>query len=674
MPAPYIMLNSSGMDTNSVIQKLIEVEKIPLKRLEEDNKRNEIRIQAWEELRIKAKKLADVSKDLYSFTGPFAEKKLYSSDEKSITGAVSPNVKEVNHKIQVLQLAKKHRIRSREIDINEEIPPGKFNILIQSKEIEIDFKGGKVNALEKLLKEKATNDFDVSIINVNSNKVMIVLSSKIFGTKGKLEFKDPDKVLQYLEIIGQKGKKQEIQQQVEFTNRDFQSAEQLEITNNNVIAKDEAEIIYLFPIREQITKIQFRLSFQLQENESARKKEKEKIYIGPDIKNKIDNFELTAPNIIREKIFDSTDLQSEKKSDIGIIKINYEVLGTPKTKIISIEKNQKDYSLELKDFSEDEAIIIHSIEINKNIKGILEFSNLIIKKLEEKEIVFEPLHVIEDAQDAKLLVNGIPLEKNSNENLTDIIPGVSLNLHGTTNYYVELKIEYDYQKILEKIREWVKSYNDLLTFIKENDKFDRDINLQLLRSTNPNEKIEDGFRKLEDSSGIFAGDPLVRRMVSTLNFIVSSSYPTKVKPPIKTLAEIGISTGKIGSNWQDIKKGLLIIDEEKLQESIKIQPDSIKELFASDKNEDLIVDDGVAYKTYQELSDYVKSSGNIISSRIELLKEKIKDNKKIILNKELSLGRKEEMLRQKFGKMESAIQNSKSMNKFLQNKFGIKEE
>lgn len=175
MPAPYIMFNSSGMDTNSVIQKLIEVEKIPLKRLEEDNKRNEIRIQAWEELRIKAKKLADVSKDLYSFTGPFAEKKLYSSDEKSITGAVSPNVKEVNHKIQVLQLAKKHRIRSREIDINEEIPPGKFNILIQSKEIEIDFKGGKVNALEKLIKEKATNDFDVSIINVNSNKVMIVL-------------------------------------------------------------------------------------------------------------------------------------------------------------------------------------------------------------------------------------------------------------------------------------------------------------------------------------------------------------------------------------------------------------------------------------------------------------------------------------------------------------------
>ncbi len=675
MPAPYVMPNASGMDTNSIIQKLIEVERIPLKRLQEDNKRNEIRIQAWEELRVKTKKLSDISRDLYSFTGPFAEKKLFSSDEKSITGTVSPNIKEVNHKIQVLQLAKKHRIRSREINTNEEIPPGKFSILIGNKEIEFDFKGGNVNSLEKLLKEKSMNEYDVFLVNVDSNKNLIVLSSKIFGTKGKLEFKDPDKILQYIGIIGQKGKKQEVQQEIEFESKDVLPSDTLEITSKIIKIKEEVNhIVYLFPIQEKITKVSFTINHQIKENELPKNREKEKIYVGPEIKNKIENIELLAPNIEIEKIFDSSELYLEKKTVLGTIQINYEILGTPKTKIIPIEKNQNSYQFELKDFFVEEPITIQSIEIKKNFKENLEFSDLIIKKIEEKEIVFEPLHIIEEAQDAKLLVNGVPIERHTNQNITDIIQGVSLNLHNTTNQEVELKIEFDYQKILEKIREWVKSYNELMTFIKDNDKFDRDLNLQLLRSTNPNENIEDGFRKLEDSSGIFAGDPLVRRMVSILNLIVSSSYQTKTKSPIRSLADIGITTGKIGSSWQDIKKGLLILEEEKLQESLKNYPDSVKELFATDKNEDLIIDDGVAFKTNQELSDYIKASGGMISSRIDLLKEKIKDNKKIILNKELSLGRKEEILKQKFGRMESAIQNSKSMNKFLQNKFGIKDE
>jgi flagellar capping protein FliD len=55
MPAPIVMPSQSGIDVPSVINKLIELERSPLKRLEEDNKRNEIRIKAWEELRTRAK-------------------------------------------------------------------------------------------------------------------------------------------------------------------------------------------------------------------------------------------------------------------------------------------------------------------------------------------------------------------------------------------------------------------------------------------------------------------------------------------------------------------------------------------------------------------------------------------------------------------------------------------
>ncbi|MFN3605208.1 MAG: flagellar filament capping protein FliD [Leptonema sp. (in: bacteria)] len=673
MPGPYVMPNASGMDTSSVIQKLIEVERIPLKRLEEDNKRNEIRIQAWEELRAKAKKLSDLSKDIYSFTGPFAQKKLYSSDEKSITGTVSPNVKEVNHKIQVLQLAKKHKIRSREIENNESIPPGKFSVIINDKEYSFDFKGGNIESLENLFKESSNKDFSVFLVNIGENKKILVFNSNIFGNRGRLGFKDQDKLLQFLEVIGQKGKIQEKKQGLEFNQSDFDNSE-LEIGTKKVIAKEKVNHFeYFFPLKDKVQSIEFELNYEKQENTEKKLEGKKKIYFGPEIKNKIENIEITAPNIEREKIFDSEDIIKDKQGIIDV-EVSYNVLGTPKIKKFELEENKKKYQLDLKNFSEEEPITIHSLKFSKKFKGNLELKNLSVQYLEEENVIFEPLYVIEDAQNAKLLVNGIPIEKETNENISGIVTGVSLNLHSVTNGEVELKIEYDLQKILDKIREWVKSYNDLMGFIKENDKFDRTQDLQLLRSTNPNENIEDGLRKLEDSSGIFAGDPLVRRLVSILNYIIGNSYPTKINPSIRTLAQIGISTGKLGSSWEEIKKGLLIIDEEKLQESLRDDPDSVKELFSLDKNEDLIIDDGVAFRTNQELSDYVKISGGLISSRIDLLKEKIRDNKKIILNKELSLGRKEEMLRQKFGRMESTIQNSKSLNKFLQNKLGIKDE
>lgn len=673
MPAPYVMPNSSGMDVPSVIQKLIELERFPLKRLEEDNKRNEIRIQAWEELRIKTKKLLDISKDIYSFTGPFAQKKLFSSDEKSITGVASPNVKDVNHQIKVLELAKKHKIRSRELENNEQIPAGQFSILYNTKEIALDFKGGNILELEKLLKEKVGDLFDVSLVSIGNNKFILVLASRIMGQKGKFEFKDPDKILQFLEIIASKGKVQEKKYEIDFKKENFEFCENIEIQEKKVkLLEDAKECIYRPLLKNKINFIEFEINYEVRKNLENSEKEKQKIYIGPEIKNKINDIELTAPNIEREKFFDLETNLENKMPKLGIFVFYYSVLGTPKVKQIPIEFNKRNYQFSLKDLGESEPIVLNSIKFIKEIQGNLEVKKLILNKLEEDEIVFEPLHEIEKAQNSKLLVNGIPVEKDTNENITDIIPGVSLNLHNTTEHYVELKIEYDIQKILEKIREWVKSYNELLTFIKDNDKFNRDQDFQFQRSANPNERIEDGIRKLEDSSGIFAGDPVVRRMVSILNTITGSSYPTKSN--IRTLAQIGISTGKPGSAWQDIKKGLLIIDEEKLQESLKNHSESVKELFALDKNEDLIIDDGVAFKINQELDDYVKASGGIISSRIELLKEKIKENKKIIFNKELSLGRKEEMLRQKFGRMETMIENSKSVNKFLQNKLGIKEE
>ncbi len=675
MPAPFVMPSASGIDTNSVISKLIEVERIPLKRLEEDNKRNEIRIQAWEELRNKTKKLSDISRDIYSFTGPFANRFIYSSDD-AITGTVSPNVDKIQQKIQVLELAKFHKIHSREIDKKEVFPGGKFTILINDKEWEIEFKEGNIFTLEKLLKEKASEVIDTSIIQLDQDKVILTLTSKISGKKGKIQFKDPDNILKKLEVIGTNEKKEEKEEFILFSRENFINNEKISIENDKEFSFSEIDhISYKFPIDNKITKIYFKLQFDILNTQ-----------IQPE--EKIDNKSSAEKNSSTENVNVRKNLNSEnekeksnnrqkevKNSYIGKIYIHYLVNGLPETKEIILKQDQTEYSIDFKELENEEPKTqIKNIEFVKEYPGQFLVKEMKVKKIIDTEIIYDPIKVIEQPSDAKLLVNGVEIFRSSNSNITDIIPGVSLNLHKTTNTEVELTVKFDTQKIKDKIKEWVNAYNDLLLFIKENDKFNREKTFEIQRSTNPDERIEDGFRKLEDNSGIFAGDPVVRRLVSLLPSITGSSYPTKLKPSFKTLVEIGISTGKPGSNWQDIKQGVLQIDESKLQEVLENAPESVKELFALDKNEDAVIDDGIGYKLYNELQPYIKTAGGIITSRIDLLKEQIKENKKIIYNKELSLGRKEEMLRKKFGNMESTIQNIKSTQKMLQNKLGIKED
>ncbi|MBW7859014.1 MAG: hypothetical protein H3C43_12145, partial [Leptonema sp. (in: Bacteria)] len=105
MPAPMIGIpGGSGMQTQAIIQQLIEIDRQPLKRLEEDNKRNQVRIQAWEELRNRTRNFANLSRDLYSFSGPFTIRTIVSSDPGAITGSTSPNVEQVSQNIKVLQL------------------------------------------------------------------------------------------------------------------------------------------------------------------------------------------------------------------------------------------------------------------------------------------------------------------------------------------------------------------------------------------------------------------------------------------------------------------------------------------------------------------------------------------------------------------------------------------
>lgn len=482
MPSPPVVGLGTTMETQQVIRQLLEVERRPLKRLEYDNERNTLLIKAWEEVRKRTRVLADKSQALYSFSGAFASKSIVSSDPASVSGQAAPDMDNQEMTLEVLRLATNHRIHSAIIGHEIEIPAGRFTLKAGERTIEIDFEGGKLPALVRVLKAKAAGTIDINLIRKDAERSIVVFRSMTSGDKGKLQFEGPPE--------GALGK-----------------------------------------------------------------------------------------------------------------------LGLPPG----------------------------------TAGGGVE---------------------VEPATNALLKLHGVEVERPSNENLTDILDGASLTLRKVTTAPVFLRVQANQEQIEKQMQEFVAAYNDLVQFCRENaktvprDEFERN------RPVDDSD-VGEGLRRLQAGAGVFAADNNIRQLLISLQSVMASGYPALRPGGFRVLADIGITTGGDASHYDQAQFGLLKFDRDQLAKALSDNAPAVKEILASDTNEDAVIDQGAAFKISQALVPYNRMSGGIITSRIDLLKTQIADNKEKARRKESGLVAMEADLRRRFGRMESAIKEGRQMGQSL---------
>ncbi len=146
---------------------------------------------------------------------------------------------------------------------------------------------------------------------------------------------------------------------------------------------------------------------------------------------------------------------------------------------------------------------------------------------------------------------------------------------------------------------------------------------------------------------------------------MAAGYPAVRPGGYRVLADIGITTGGEANNYDKAQFGILKFDPEQLAKALRDNGPAVKEILASDTNEDAVIDNGAAYKIHQVLQPYNRMSGGIITSRIDLLKQQITDNKEKARRKESGLVSMEADLRRRFGRMESAIKEGRQMGQSL---------
>jgi len=226
------------------------------------------------------------------------------------------------------------------------------------------------------------------------------------------------------------------------------------------------------------------------------------------------------------------------------------------------------------------------------------------------------------AKDASFIVDGIAATSASN-NITDLIDGLDITLKkvGTSS----LTIEQDNQNITDNMSEFVDKYNETIELISKLTSYDAD------------KKV----------GAVLQGSSEIRGIRSQLSDIFSTSFS---------------SGGKVAEDFglKADKRGVITLDKDKFQESLKNSPDEIKNFFVGEGEEK-----GIFRKFNTELFNIGTSSSGPLKS----LKANYDDKSKSLIDSlekaQKSLDNKYEIMQRKFAAYDAVIGKLKNSSDYL---------
>jgi len=251
--------------------------------------------------------------------------------------------------------------------------------------------------------------------------------------------------------------------------------------------------------------------------------------------------------------------------------------------------------------------------------------------------------------------------RESNE-IADLIPEVTLNLHDASPEKIKLSIEHDREAIKSSIISFVGNYNRLLTEIDILTRAEENV-IESARFLTEEERT-----KAYERLAILKGDSTLMQLKSRLQTFMMNSYKTTAGPEMALLVQMGIATNSssAGNIDKTLLRGYLQINEDKLDAAIASKADLMKELFGRDSDNDLVIDSGLAWSVDNYLKPYVQTGG-VFASRVSTLDNQIASKQREITSFQRHLEQYEQQLKQKYGAMEGMIDQLQKSQESLRN-------
>jgi flagellar hook-associated protein 2 len=643
---------SDKFNSQETINKIMEQKRVKLDKLEDDTDKIRSKKTVLNEIKAKTVTLLNSAKKLYGFEAPFDDKISLSSDENAFSANVSKNVEVGEYSIEILNKAQPHKITSKELDRKFKIPGGDYVFTIGKEKVKISFKGGTVEDFAKEIKKDSNNKLSAFIAWKTKNTQILVLESKKTGANSYISFgndrtKDLFKSMNFYQDVPAYEKSYSIDEKnlsaisrvksnPTFVNRDTLVLEGTESYKYNLPEK--------IPYRDSLT-----MEIDLRLEEIPSDKRESLTPTGPDFTKKGD-VTLFDIHVEGESPLVRIPPYQKPKEPVIVEDDHYIEIVTDKRKIelneLDVNSSKKTLKFNINDIIEKGESIEAVILKNNNTYKRLEASNL--RFYDETSMAkMKYNNELSSPKNARIKIDGIEVERETNE-IDDLIKGVSLFIYDKTKKPEILKIDRDYEKIVGTVTDFLGSFNQFLTKINKE------------TSTRPDE---------EGNMGAFIGDYSLISLASKLRNLMMNSYQTSYGEKLSLLAQIGVSTNESGTYRMDTAKlkGILEVNESKFIEMMQKYPEGVKELFGSDTNKDLIVDNGIAFLVQQLLNAYTTSKIGFFDTKSSEFDRQIERKGKEIVNYKEKLEKEEQQLREDFIKMEKALQELEDNKKKFEN-------
>lgn len=226
-------------------------------------------------------------------------------------------------------------------------------------------------------------------------------------------------------------------------------------------------------------------------------------------------------------------------------------------------------------------------------------------------------HVIQEAKDAKLSVNGLTVTSSTNE-IKNVIEGVTFTVYKEGSSVVSAST--DTEEVTEKVKAFVDAFNDVRKLIRDNNSEGKSMQ----------------------------GDSTLRQLDMELSDWISRKVGSSNS---LFLSDIGIEMDKDKKGSE--MNGQLSFDEDKFKEILESDPEKIIKLFnyEGDNGKDL----GIAKVLSDNLNNWTSTTNGILNSRIKGYDSEISFVDDAMESMLIRLEKKEEALKRQFTAMEVAM-------------------
>lgn len=275
-------------------------------------------------------------------------------------------------------------------------------------------------------------------------------------------------------------------------------------------------------------------------------------------------------------------------------------------------------------------------------------------------------------QDAQIIIDGKSLTKSSNNFTED---GITYQLNKTTSAPVTVTIAADAGAVVDKVKKFVTSYNDMMELINTRLGETKERGYSPLTADEKSAMSDTDIATWESKVkvGLINNSSILKEAKNNLRGLLSKTVDG-LADEFNTLSEIGITTAPyVKGNIKDA--GKIILDETKLQNAIAKDANAVNKLFTN--NPGFESQEGIAVTMYKKvdsiLSDLIKESGRVggstsdVSTKLGKMIYQLDDKMAAMVT---LLNKKEDNYYKRFSAMETAIANANSQSAWLSQQFG----